>query len=168
MHKYSGVLFCADCHAPMVKRLRNQMEYYICSTYNHRGNKGCSAHKIYEHDLDQSISRGVLSLFVERAGFWENTERKEDKAEKEKQLKRLDKQLERLYEDSLLEGFPQFLFQKKLEEYTKQKENLLKALSAEESTATIPTDMIVTKELLRLLADRIEVSEKGQISVYKK
>ena len=143
--------------------------YYVCSTYNRFGVTNCTAHKVYEQDLDARISQALLGLFQIRGSSWQkNLETGMAKEETEKKLRYLDRQIERLYEDSKLEGFPAFLFKKKLLEYNNQRQRLIEELEAtNDSKILTPTEITVTKELLRCIADKVEVYEDGKIAIYK-
>lgn len=172
-HKYSGLLFCADCMAPMTHRERvEKASYYICSTYNHHGKAACSSHKIQETDLDALISDSILELFKTREGYWQEktsvTSAEESQKDINRKIKRLDMQLEQLYNDRMLEGFPQFLFEKKLKEYHEQKVALLERLSqCKDKEVKAPAEIKITKELLHIIADRIEVDSSGTFKIYK-
>lgn len=54
---FCGILMCADCKAPMVKRVNNykgqKRVYYICQTKNK--SQGCSRHSILEDDLKDIV-----------------------------------------------------------------------------------------------------------------
>lgn len=172
-HKYSGILFCRDCSSPMTRRIRGDAgAYFVCSLYNRNGKRACDSHKIYESKLDEVISSALLELFRERDGLWQAKESclsVHRQNELKKQLKRLELQLERLYDDSRIEGFPQFLFEKKLGEYNRQRESILEELSQGGGTSVAaPSEITITRELLHILADRIDIHSDGTCSVYKK
>lgn len=58
---FCGILICADCKAPMVKRANNykgrKRVYYICQTKNK--SQGCSRHSIPESDLKDIVLREI-------------------------------------------------------------------------------------------------------------
>lgn len=169
-HKYSGLLRCADCHAIMTHRQKEpDKSYYVCSTYNRFGIKRCTAHKVYECDLDNKISQALLKLFQKRGSGWhKNIETGTKKEELERKLCYLERQIERLYEDSKLDGFPAFLFKKKLLEYNSQRQRIMGELeAAKDFEIQLPAEITITKELLRGIADRIEVCESGKILICK-
>lgn len=129
----------------------------------------CTSHKVYEKDLDGVISQALLKLFQVRGAFWrQNVQGKKLEEEFGKKLRRLEQQLERLYEDSQMEGFPDFLFKKKLSEYNTKKQKIMEELkTAKGDEIQVPAKITVSKELLRCIADRIEVHADGKISIYK-
>ena len=63
---FSGILFCADCKAPMVKRINNykgnKKVFYICQTKNR--SLGCSRHSIKE-DVLKSILLKEIKLWLD-------------------------------------------------------------------------------------------------------
>ena len=58
---FCGILLCADCKTPMVKRVNNykgrKRVYYICQTKNK--SQGCSRHSILEDDLKDIVLREI-------------------------------------------------------------------------------------------------------------
>lgn len=61
VYPLSGVLFCPDCHAAMlrrsVKRGNKTFSYYVCST-NKKGN-GCSSHSFEQGRLEATVLRAI-------------------------------------------------------------------------------------------------------------
>lgn len=59
---FCGVLFCADCGAPMVKRINKykgrQKVFYICQTKNQ--SKGCTRHSILEQTLKDIVLKEIV------------------------------------------------------------------------------------------------------------
>lgn len=57
-HRYTGLLFCGDCSAPMVRRVihhsKGEHVQFICSVHNRSG--GCSRHAISEENLDALVT----------------------------------------------------------------------------------------------------------------
>ena len=69
-HMYTGVLFCADCKKPMIKRVNKykgiENTYYICSTKNK--SLGCSRHSIQEEELSGIVLKAIqkfVSAFID-------------------------------------------------------------------------------------------------------
>lgn len=64
-HLFSGILFCADCKAPMVKRVNSyrgkKKVFYICRTKNK--SMGCSRHSIEEGSLKRIIYAEIRKHF---------------------------------------------------------------------------------------------------------
>ncbi len=64
-HKYTGLLFCADCKERMVRRRvqcgKKEEVSFICSSHNQ--SKVCSRHPMTEIKLDNLI-RSVLSIWI--------------------------------------------------------------------------------------------------------
>ncbi len=66
-HNYRGVkkneslfqhlLTCADCGARMIPAVQGTTKYYVCNTYNSKGNAYCSSHRILEKELVKIIIR---------------------------------------------------------------------------------------------------------------
>lgn len=58
---FAGILFCADCKAPMMKRVntykKNKKTFYICQTKNK--SKGCSRHSIEEEVLKDIVWKEI-------------------------------------------------------------------------------------------------------------
>lgn len=63
---FSGILFCADCKAPMIRRVNtykgNRKVFYICQTKNR--SLGCSRHSISE-DILKSILLKEIKLYMD-------------------------------------------------------------------------------------------------------
>lgn len=59
---FCGVLFCADCGAPMVKRINKykgrQKVFYICQTKNQ--SRGCTRHSIPEETLKNIVLKEIV------------------------------------------------------------------------------------------------------------
>ncbi len=68
---FYGVLFCADCGAPMVKRINKykgrQKIFYICQTKNQ--SKGCTRHSILEETLKNIILKETGSFLDLMASY---------------------------------------------------------------------------------------------------
>ena len=91
----SGMVFCADCQRPMVKRSvtrgNKKFSYFVCST-NKRGN-GCSSHSISIDQLENVVMRAVksqINLVVEMKQLLEEVNHSDILSEK---VKRLDIQI---------------------------------------------------------------------------
>lgn len=174
-HRFSGLLFCGDCGAPMTRRAQNSEHvFYVCSSYNKCGTASCSAHKIEETAVDRMLCEALLLLFQKRNGNWQNADINSETAghrkELESRINQLDLQLERLYEDRQMTGFPASLFEKKLQEYNRQRTALSEELKRLEPTHVlkIPKLHSLSKEQLGILATRIEVLKDGTLCVTKK
>ena len=61
---FCGVLFCADCGVPMVKRINKykgrQKVFYICQTKNQ--SRGCTRHSIPEETLKNIVLKEIISF----------------------------------------------------------------------------------------------------------
>lgn len=62
VYPLSGMVFCADCRAAMLRRTVRRGNktfcYYVCST-NKRGN-GCSSHSFEQSKLEQTVLRAII------------------------------------------------------------------------------------------------------------
>jgi len=75
LYPFSGMVFCADCGAPMVRKPvssgGNRYVYYICSE-NKRDKSSCKSHRISEPVLERAVLQAVTDhidnvLMIERA-----------------------------------------------------------------------------------------------------
>lgn len=76
---FSGVLLCADCQAPMIKRVNSykgrKKVYYICQTKNK--SMGCSRHSVEEETLKKIVLKeiqkylGLMASYPEAASYLE-------------------------------------------------------------------------------------------------
>lgn len=66
IHRYTGLLRCADCDAPFVPVIRywndRKRIEYICKTYNRFGKAVCSSHRIHEETIDARLRSFVTAL----------------------------------------------------------------------------------------------------------
>lgn len=103
-HNYRGVkknvslfqhlLTCVDCGARMIPAVQGTTKYYVCNTYNSKGNVYCSSHRILEKELVKVIIRYLEickeHLQDELAGY--NITRHEERQHNiEKHIKELHK-----------------------------------------------------------------------------
>lgn len=70
-HIYSGLLFCGDCMAPMIRRISRykgkENVYYICAAKN-RG-EGCTRHSINENKLNNIVLTAIrqqIDLYMDK------------------------------------------------------------------------------------------------------
>lgn len=72
---FSGILICADCKAPMVKRVNSykgtKKVFYICQTKNK--SKGCSRHSIEEGLLKRIVFKEIKKYLELMASYEETT-----------------------------------------------------------------------------------------------
>lgn len=72
---FSGILICADCKAPMVKRVNSykgtKKVFYICQTKNK--SKGCSRHSIEEGLLKKIVFKEIKKYLELMASYEETT-----------------------------------------------------------------------------------------------
>lgn len=103
-HLFSGILFCADCGEPMIRRVnrykRNEKIYFICPSRN--SGRGCSRHSTLESELKETVFvalRIYLSIFLDtdsQAEYLQRLEVRMDGIERTKQeIGRLFKQREK-------------------------------------------------------------------------
>lgn len=68
---FCGVLFCADCGTPMVKRINKykgrQKVFYICQTKNQ--SRGCTRHSIPEEMLKNIVLKEIISFMDLMASY---------------------------------------------------------------------------------------------------
>ncbi len=168
-HKYAGKLFCAECESSFTRRMFGTKVGFVCSGYNHSGKRRCQAHKTLESTLDEEIAFALDELLTKREKRWRKKENKvaKDKTELINEIKQIDMKTERLYEDSLLEGFPRGLFERKLREYNERKKGLEERLMMTENLRFLPIPkVVITKETLSIIAKRIAVDNQGFISIF--
>lgn len=70
-HRYSGLLFCAECGSAFTCQIRKWKETvrfeYVCHGYRRFGKKHCASHRIKEETLDELILDELKRLKVEAA-----------------------------------------------------------------------------------------------------
>ncbi len=98
---FCGILMCADCEAPMVKRVNNYKSrkrvYYICQTKNK--SQGCSRHSIPEDDLKDIVLREIKTWVNLMISYSEIMESVQDEISDCEQLIIQDAQIEALQKE---------------------------------------------------------------------
>ena len=116
LYPFSGVIFCGDCGSPMVRQTScsrgKRYIYYVCSEHK-RNRKCCSAHRISENVLYETVFMAVTSHINKILTFAEASKEAMDAtqtaadikkyderiARKKEEVDRLQKRKLRLYED---------------------------------------------------------------------
>ena len=66
VHRYSGMIKCADCGAILIakRRRQNGEEYieYTCNSHHRYGKQYCTPHRIHENQLDEIVNNELLLL----------------------------------------------------------------------------------------------------------
>lgn len=100
-HLFSGKLFCADCKAPMARRVNRYKGeakvYFICPTRN-RG-QGCTRHSILENELKEAVFHALktqIALFLDMPGQLGYIQKMEVDFE---EISRLEKEVGRLRQE---------------------------------------------------------------------
>lgn len=66
VHRYAGLLECADCGAPFVPIIRRwngtERIEYVCKTYGRLGKAVCPSHRIREEAIDEKLRSFVAAL----------------------------------------------------------------------------------------------------------
>ncbi len=67
IHKYAGILKCADCGKGFVARSRKTESKgntitYVCSTFHKFGSQFCTGHRIMEEDIDEIVLQQIKML----------------------------------------------------------------------------------------------------------
>lgn len=103
---FCGILLCADCKVPMVKRVNNykgrKRVYYICQTKNK--SQGCSRHSILEDDLKDVVLREIkvwVNLMISYSEIMETIQGEIPNCEQlivqDAQIKALQKEYDKYY-----------------------------------------------------------------------
>jgi site-specific DNA recombinase len=67
IHRYAGILKCADCGKGFVARKRisaseGKTITYVCATFHKFGSKYCGGHRIMEKDMDEIVCTELENL----------------------------------------------------------------------------------------------------------
>lgn len=170
-HKYAGRIFCDECGTAFTRRRYVSGDGFVCSTYNHSGKDYCDAHKTLESYLDNEIKGALTQLLTQRESKWRSgTDIGVDKRRMYmKEIQKIERYIERLYEDSLLPDFPRSLFERKLKEYGERKRELEQKLAVQKDWVDVSFPCVeVTKEVLSVVCNRITVNRYGKIKIFVK
>ena len=67
LYTFSGLVFCADCGAPMIRKTvpgkEKSYTYYVCS--ENKKNKTCSSHRISENILEKRVTEALRDFIDE-------------------------------------------------------------------------------------------------------
>ncbi|WP_195837955.1 recombinase family protein [Tissierella pigra] len=197
-HILAGLMYCRDCGRAM--RYRNDSKTFNCNTYIVYGGEACTPHKIRLDDVleivleeIQSISRLYVEVKRLKSDYDKvmNTKSKRDNTNirlsvEQKRFNEVETLQKKLVENFLLGKIDDDIYNKMLDDYRKEKEELSKKIEQlrkeREELQSIITQhndwssvfekYVNIKELDRTiineLIDRIDVSEdeEGELSIY--
>lgn len=99
IHKYAGILKCADCGKGFVARNSKRKSgdrviTYVCATFHKFGSKYCSGHRIMEHYLDEIVFGEIGKLLDSATLKLEDIDKSvEDRLTRQKDLEKQCEQL---------------------------------------------------------------------------
>lgn len=101
LYLFSGLLFCGNCKRSMVrrtvKRAKDQVVYYICSTYN-KG-RGCSRHNIEEKVIEEVVFDAVKRHIEQMAEMEQVLEELNSREIKDEDVLANDKEIQDKYDE---------------------------------------------------------------------
>jgi len=190
-------LYCLDCGKPMTRVARNWGQiHYVCSTHVRKGAQCTGRHSIAKASLEQAIRTDVKSMVcqgvvLEGIGSALRAKSEQVRAKTLKQIKSLQKQIERLQQrkvqimanfydrnifdanevdsDELKSDLAELLASTKAEIQEKQrkKQFLEEALFSSNESVHVDYDQLLEDRidnLIRLLLTRIEIDVEGNVA----
>lgn len=186
-HLLTGMLYCADCGAPLWYRY--DQEGYVCGTYAKHGKKKCTNHAIREALIIDIIKTDIKSFISFDLNKF-NLDKKIADSQKRatKSITKLENQINNLnqknkkYLDMLIDGlldevtYRRYIEMNKVEINSIQEELSSLIVQQEKKRpdiASIRSELVkianletLDRELLNMLIDRIEVKDTGELKVY--
>lgn len=198
---FSGLLYCADCKSKLyfcaVKSVKADQEFHRCSAY--KENRGtCSIHFIREVVLREIVPELVrrVALFIQqyeavflymyskqhslaKAAIMRTLKANIEKSQR--RIVKLDKLIERIYEDNVLGKIPDERFSKMMANYDAEQKELIEITSkAEQTLKSAEQDKVdlrifhetirkctdikeLTPEIVNRLIRRIEVHKSAKV-----
>ena len=145
---FNGILFCADCNTPMIRRTYHNKSgtkrMYVCKT-NNQGN-GCSRHAIEEEKLKKIVFK-ALKVYLEGClDYSKVLEKAREYQVTFDQIQDYDEELNKLHEKYIIvtediKGFKEDMesgvitpkqFERYTEDFTKKADSILKQISDSE------------------------------------
>ncbi|KRW90759.1 hypothetical protein SD51_12840 [Alicyclobacillus tengchongensis] len=190
-------LYCLDCGKPMTRVARNWGQiHYVCSTHVRKGGQCTGRHSIAKASLEQAIRTDVKSMVcqgvvLEGIGSALKAKSEQERAQTLKQIKSLQKQIERLQQrkvqimanfydrnifdanevevDELKSDLAELLASTKAEIQEKQrkKQSLEEGLFSSSESMHVDYDRLLEERidnLVRLLVTRIEIDVEGNVA----
>jgi hypothetical protein len=143
---FSGLIQCGKCGRPLIMRKRKSYDsFYECIKYHQEGvekphikeHYGCISHKLYEQDIVIALmeyceyilsQNNIAEEIQEEINTKHNQGYKETIKAYEKELKKADETIEKIYDDRLNGMIDDKLYQKKFKEYNDKKENIKRGM----------------------------------------
>ena len=202
---WAGILRCADCGKAMHRKTSRNgygtvYTYYLCSTYQKKSHQLCQSHRIREKELEQvvlAVLQEQVRTLIQKQEFWQRfkqekekqetkQETKDEKFRKQKEILKLQKRKQELYEDwkngdITKEEYHQYKqnyekmeqevrvqiekrkeFQQKQEEKKKKEEEWIRKFQETEIISEL------SRELILELIEEIRVKENGEFIFFVK
>ncbi len=177
---FSGLVYCADCgaklHFAAAKSISRNQEHFRCSNYK-SGRGECTVHYIRDVVLEEIVKEAIsgladfvkchetvfLYMLAKKNSAMQKTEyqRLKQSVEKdEKRIANLDRLIENLYEEKVLEGMSEERYSKMMLRYEKEQKELIAAV--EENKAILQQSEQKTVDLrllLRALREYADIKE---------
>ncbi len=191
LHLFSGVLYCGTCGSRMFARKRKGRPVgYICSNYSRNGKAACTSHHIRESILREMVIEEILKLFSNCEAVKKAEEMLEEKIPHlvtglsryealKQQLVTREKQQELLYMDRLEGRISGDLFDRmnralqermeqlklEIERIERNKTGEMDASKLIEFSKKAVSEGFLTREMVRLIVNRIDVLENAVVAV---
>ncbi len=177
---FSGLVYCADCgaklHFAAAKSISRNQEHFRCSNYK-SGRGECTVHYIRDVVLEEIVKEAIsgladfvkchetvfLYMLAKKNSAMQKAEyqRLKQSVEKdEKRIANLDRLIENLYEEKVLEGMSEERYSKMMLKYEKEQKELIAAV--EENKAILQQTEQKTVDLrllLRALREYADIKE---------
>lgn len=177
IHPFAGLLKCGDCGRAMVKIKRHEKITFHCGSYNRYGTEYCSSHSIDESDLTEIVISDINVILSSITNLKEIIIQERDKAtiisnsqlaaaaKLQKEMQKLIRKKERIYNDYLEELITKQEYIKYKETFESQSETLeqqINVLKKQDSNNILPQctwldNLLETGHLEQL--DRATVAE---------
>ncbi len=179
---FSGLVYCPDCgaklHFAAAKSMTRNQEHFRCSNYK-SGRGECTVHYIRDVVLEEIVKEAIsgladfvkchetvfLYMLAKKNSAMQKAEYQRIKQSVEKDEKRiasLDRLIENLYEEKVLEGMSEERYSKMMLKYEKEQKELIAAV--EENKAILQQTEQKTVDLRLLLRALREYSDINELT----
>ncbi len=179
---FSGLVYCPDCgaklHFAAAKSMTRKQEHFRCSNYK-SGRGECTVHYIRDVVLEEIVKEAIsgladfvkchetvfLYMLAKKNSAMQKAEyqRLKQSVEKdEKRIANLDRLIENLYEEKVLEGMSEERYSKMMLKYEKEQKELIAAV--EENKAILQQTEQKTVDLRLLLRALREYSDINELT----